>query len=81
MTNERAPEADYPSVLEHKHGLFEWVPMLPERSGEMIVPGQPPSERLYRCQRVGCDAQVRISAGELRTPAASGSSSASPSDR
>jgi hypothetical protein len=77
MTNERVSEADYPSVLEHKHGLSEWVPMLPERSGETIVPGQPPSERLYRCQRVGCDVQVRIAAGELRTTAASGSASSS----
>jgi len=75
MTNERVHAADYPSVLEHKHGLSEWVPMLPERSGEVIVPGEPPSERLYRCQRVGCDAQIRISAGELRTTAASGSAS------
>ena len=31
MTNERVSEADYPSVLEHKHGLSEWVPMLPDR--------------------------------------------------
>ncbi len=77
MTNERAPEADYPSVLEHKHGLSEWVPMLPERSGETIVPGEPPSERLYRCQRVGCDAQVRIGAGELRVATASGSRASS----
>ena len=77
MTNERAHESDYPSVLEHKHGLSEWVPMLPERSGETIVPGEPPSERLYRCQRVGCDAQVRIAARELRTTAASGSASSS----
>jgi hypothetical protein len=77
MANERAHAADFPSVLAHKHGLSEWVPMLPERSGETIVPGQPPSERLYRCQRVGCDAQVRIGAGELRTTAAAGSASSS----
>ncbi len=70
MTTERAHEADYPSVLEHKHGLSEWVPMLPERSGETITPGEAPPERLYRCQRVGCDAKVRIGAGDLRTSAA-----------
>jgi hypothetical protein len=72
MTTERAHEADFPSALEHKHGLSEWLPMLPERSGETIEPGRPPTERIYRCQRVGCDAQVRIGAAELRTPAASG---------
>jgi hypothetical protein len=65
MTTERAPESEFPTTLEHKHGLSEWVPMLRERSGETIVPGEPPSEQVYRCQRVGCDAQVRIGAGEL----------------
>jgi hypothetical protein len=65
MTTERAPESEFPTTLEHKHGLSEWVPMLRERSGETIVPGQPPTEQVYRCQRVGCDAQVRIGAGEL----------------
>jgi hypothetical protein len=65
MTVERAPESEFPTTLEHKHGLSEWVPMLRERSGETISPGEPPSEQVYRCQRIGCDAQVRIVAGEL----------------
>lgn len=65
MTTERAPESEFPTTLEHKHGLSEWVPMLRERSGETIVPGEPPSEQLYRCQRLGCDVQVRIGADEL----------------
>lgn len=65
MTTERAPESEFPTTLEHKHGLSEWVPMLRERSGETIVPGQPPTEQVYRCQRVGCDVQVRIAAGDL----------------
>ncbi len=65
MTTERAPESEFPTTLEHKHGLSEWVPMLRERSGETIVPGQPPTEQVYRCQRVGCDVQVRIGAGDL----------------
>lgn len=70
MNAERAPESEFPSALEHKHGLNEWSPMLPERSAETIEPGQPPTEQLYRCQRIGCDAQVRIGADEIRSPAA-----------
>jgi hypothetical protein len=45
--------------LEHKHGLDEWSPMLPERSAQVVVPGDEPSEELYRCQRVGCTEVVR----------------------
>jgi hypothetical protein len=78
MTTERAPESEFPTTLEHKHGLSEWVPMLRERSGETIVPGQPPTEQVYRCQRLGCDAQVRIGAGDLGSRAADvGASAAS----
>ncbi len=56
----------FPTVIQHKHGLTEWVPMMPERSAETIHPGEPPSERVYRCQRVGCDAVVRLDAEEVR---------------
>lgn len=56
----------YPSVIEHKHGLYEWAPMMPERSAETIVPGEPPSERIYRCQSIGCDAVVRLTADQVR---------------
>ena len=76
MTTERAPESEFPTTLEHKHGLSEWVPMLRERSGETIVPGQPPTEQVYRCQRLGCDVQVRIGAGDLGSRAADAGASA-----
>jgi hypothetical protein len=56
----------FPSVLQHKHGLFDWSPMMPERSAETIIPGQPPTERLYRCQSVECGAVVRIDADQVR---------------
>jgi hypothetical protein len=65
MATERAPEAAYPTTLEHKHGLNDWWPMLPERSAEMIEPGRAPTERIYRCQKVGCTEVVRIGAGDL----------------
>jgi hypothetical protein len=52
----------YPSILYHKHGLYDWSPMLAERSAEVIVPGEAPPERFYRCQKVGCDAVVRATA-------------------
>jgi hypothetical protein len=66
MTSERAPESAFPTTLEHKHGLDEWSPMLPERSAQTIEPGQEPTEQLYRCQRVGCMEVVRIGAAEVR---------------
>jgi len=46
--------------LEHKHGLDEWAPMMPERSGQTIVVGEEPADELYRCQRVGCGEVVRL---------------------
>jgi hypothetical protein len=55
----------FPTVIQHKHGLFDWAPMMPERSAETIVPGEPPTERIYRCQSIGCDAVVRIDAAEV----------------
>jgi hypothetical protein len=56
----------YPTVMQHRHGLSDWAPMMPERSAETIVPGKPPPERVYRCQMVGCDAMVKIDADEVR---------------
>jgi len=46
--------------LEHKHGLDEWSPMMPERSGQTVVIGEDPADELYRCQRVGCNEVVRL---------------------
>jgi hypothetical protein len=66
-TAERAPASEFPSVLEHKHGLNEWAPMLPERSLETVEPGKLPTERFYRCQRIGCDAVIRLDAANVRT--------------
>jgi hypothetical protein len=68
LTEERVLEAAFPTTLEHKHGLSEWSPMLPDRSAETIEPGKEPTERFYRCQRVGCNEMVRISASEVRGP-------------
>ena len=68
MTTERAPEGAFPPTLQHKHGLDEWWPMLPERTAETIEPGREPTERFYRCQKVGCNEVVRLAASELRTP-------------
>jgi hypothetical protein len=65
MTTERAPDSAFPTTLEHKHGLTDWSPMLPERSAETIEPGRAPTERIYRCQKIGCTEVVRIGAGEL----------------
>jgi hypothetical protein len=59
------PAPRFPTVIQHKHGLFDWAPMMPERSAETIVPGEPPAERIYRCQSIGCDAIVRIDAAEV----------------
>lgn len=61
------PTPHFPSMLHHKHGLTEWWPMLPERSAETIEPGKLPTERLYRCQKVGCLEIARIDAEALRT--------------
>ena len=66
MTNERAPDSAFPATLEHKHGLDEWSPMLPERSAETIEPGKAPTERFYRCQKIGCLEVVRIGGTDLR---------------
>jgi hypothetical protein len=54
-----------PWKLEHRHGLNEWVPMLPERGAEVASPeAEAPTERLYRCQRPGCTEVVRVGAEE-----------------
>jgi hypothetical protein len=45
--------------FEHKHGLDEWSPMLPERTAQTIVIGEDPPEELFRCQRVGCNEVIR----------------------
>jgi hypothetical protein len=45
--------------LEHKHGLDEWSPMLPERSASAVIIGDEPEDELYRCQRIGCTEVVR----------------------
>ena len=66
---EQEREPGFPSVIHHKHGLYDWAPMMPERSAETIVPGEPPAERIYRCQMVGCDAMVRVEANEVRSKA------------
>jgi hypothetical protein len=55
----------FPTTLHHKHGLDEWWPMLPERSAETIAPGQPLTERQYRCQFVGCSEVAKIKSDEL----------------
>ena len=71
MTHERAPESAFPGTLEHKHGLDEWWPMLPERTAQTIEPGKDPTELVYRCQKVGCLEVVRIGAADVRTTSAS----------
>ena len=45
--------------FEHKHGLDEWSPMLPERTAQTVVVGENPPDELYRCQRVGCNEVIR----------------------
>jgi hypothetical protein len=65
MSVERKPETAFPATLEHKHGINEWAPMLPEHSGETIEPGKPPTELFYRCQKLGCSEVVRIGASDL----------------
>ncbi len=59
---ETMAEPAFPSTLEHQHGLKEWWPMLPERSAEPAEPGRVPTERFYRCQKVGCSEVVRVRA-------------------
>jgi hypothetical protein len=66
MTSDLTPEAAFPASLAHKHGLDEWWPMLPERTAETVEPGAAPTERFYRCQKVGCTEMVRIAAAETR---------------
>jgi hypothetical protein len=63
----------FPTALNHRHGLNEWWPMLPERSAETIVPGEPATQRFYRCQFVGCTEVVRLDADQLHaSPEAAG---------
>ena len=45
--------------FEHKHGLDEWSPMLPERTAQTVVVGEEPPDEVYRCQRVGCNEVIR----------------------
>ena len=47
-------------ALEHKHGLNEWSPMMPERSAQSVIIGDDPDDELFRCQRVGCTEVVRL---------------------
>ncbi len=58
-------ETDFPTELRHQHGLDEWSPMLPERSAETIDPEGRTSERLYRCQSIGCGQVVRVERSAL----------------
>ncbi|MDP8905225.1 MAG: hypothetical protein M3N29_07910 [Chloroflexota bacterium] len=53
------PVAERGLQLEHKHGLDEWSPMLPERTAQTVVIGEVPADEVYRCQRVGCNEVVR----------------------
>lgn len=46
--------------LEHKHGLDEWSPMMPERTGQTVIVGEESPDELFRCQRVGCNEVVRL---------------------
>jgi hypothetical protein len=64
MTTQDA-ETDFPSELRHQHGLDDWWPMLPERSAETIDPEGETSERLYRCQAIGCGQVVRVERSAL----------------
>ena len=72
MAESATPGVAFPMGLGHKHGLDEWWPMLPERSAETIEPGVPPSERFYRCQKVGCVEVVRLRAADVPSSAAVG---------
>jgi hypothetical protein len=46
--------------VEHKHGLDEWSPMMPERSADTVVVGERKPDELYRCQRIGCTEVIRL---------------------
>ncbi|CAN5833486.1 hypothetical protein BH24CHL6_BH24CHL6_13060 [soil metagenome] len=46
--------------LEHKHGLDEWSPMMPERSAQAVIIGDEPPDEMYRCQRIGCTEVVKL---------------------
>jgi hypothetical protein len=60
----RAPEVGARTRrLEHRHGLAEWAPMLPERAAEPVILDAEPQDRLYRCQKVGCTEVVRLDGG------------------
>ncbi|HUG47460.1 MAG TPA: hypothetical protein VMP67_03505 [Candidatus Limnocylindria bacterium] len=50
--------------LEHKHGLDEWSPMMPERSAQSVVIGEEPEDEMYRCQRIGCTEVVKLGRDE-----------------
>ena len=64
----------YPRSLNHRHGLDEWSPMLPERSAEVIKPGQAPPARIYRCQRIGCTEMVSVDAHDVVSEPVAGAS-------
>jgi hypothetical protein len=65
---EERPTSSEPRLrLQHKHGLDEWSPMMPERSAESIVVGEAPADEIYRCQRVGCTEVVQISREDATT--------------
>lgn len=68
MTEPRDPGTAWtasgtPPRIEHKHGLSEWSPMLPERTSESVVVGAQPQDRVFRCQRIGCTEVIRIDGG------------------
>jgi hypothetical protein len=62
MDNQISSRAVEGKHLEHKHGLDEWSPMMPERSGQSVVIGEEAPDEMYRCQRVGCNEVVRLKA-------------------
>lgn len=53
--------------LEHKHGLDEWSPMMPERTAQSVIIGEEPEDEIYRCQRVGCTEVVKLRNDERPT--------------
>jgi hypothetical protein len=58
--------------IEHKHGLDEWSPMLPERSAQSVVLGEQPPDDVFRCQRIGCTEVIRLTRDEDRQRAGGG---------